>query len=100
MNQDRRDVKITWERAWGVWRSGRCHEVPDVENDSGPLRVSPRQPQPVCQTWGDVTTGEQGFAGGTGDSSTKREAGAGDEKGRRKGGEVRVREQEGMWWGT
>ena len=23
---------------------GKCHEGPDVEDDSGPLRVSPRQP--------------------------------------------------------
>ena len=83
------------------WRCqiGKCHEGPDVENDSGPLRASPRQPQNVCQTWGYVTTGEQGFVGETGDSSTRGVAEAGDEKGRRKGVEVRVWERRG-WRGA
>ena len=83
----------------GEWRCqmGQCHEGPDVENDSGPLRASPRQPQPVCQTWGYVTTGEQGTVVGTGDSSMRGVAEAGDEKGRRKGGEERERERRG--WG-
>ena len=37
----------------GEWRCQmrRCREGPDVENGSGPLRASPRQPQPVFQTW-------------------------------------------------
>ena len=78
-------------------RVGKCHEGPDVEDEYGPLRVSPKQPQPVWQAWGYVTTGEQGGMRGTGESSTRGVARASDEKGCRKGGEVRVRERRG--WG-
>ena len=81
----------------GMWRveewmcqMGRKHEGPDVEGDSGPLSVSPRQHQPVYQTWGYVTTGGQGDVGRTGDSSTREVAGARDEEGCRKGDEARA----------
>ena len=86
----------------GEWRCQmrRCHERPDVENGSGPVRALPRQPQPVFQTWGYMTTGEQGTVVGTGDSSMRGVAEAGVEKGRRKGGEVRVWKRRGLGWGT
>ena len=81
------------------WRGQmrRCHEGPAVENGPGPLRASPRQPQPVFQTWGYVTTGEQGAVVRTGDSSMRGVEEVGVERRRRKGGEVRVWKRRG--WG-